>query len=218
MTDLDRRSTGLAISLSLLAGFVDAIGFLVTGGFFVSFMTGNSTRVGVGIGELDFRVAGLGLGVIACFVAGVAIGTVIASLSRRRQRSRVLFLVALFLAVGAFAWVFRVPHMGLIFIVMAMGAENAVFHRDGEPSIGLTYMTGVLVKMGQIIAGLFTGTPRWEWLKFLGLWVGLIIGAAIGCWGYGLWGTNALALGIGWALILALVARQPGFDETANSA
>ncbi|ARU42256.1 hypothetical protein CCB80_14325 [Armatimonadetes bacterium Uphvl-Ar1] len=114
---------------------------------------------GVGIGEQDLKVVGLGLGVILCFVTGVAIGTVIASLSRRRQRSRVLFLVALFLAVGAFAWVFRVPHMGLVFIVMAMGAENAVFHRDGEPSIGLTYMTGVLVKMGQIIAGLFTGTP-----------------------------------------------------------
>jgi uncharacterized membrane protein YoaK (UPF0700 family) len=30
-----------------------------------------------------------------------------------------------------------------------MGAENALFERDGEVQIGLTDMTGTLVKFGQ---------------------------------------------------------------------
>ena len=33
---------------SALAGFVDAVAFIQSGGFFVSFMSGNSTRMAVG--------------------------------------------------------------------------------------------------------------------------------------------------------------------------
>lgn len=39
----------LAIGLAAQAGFIDALGFLKLGGLFVSFMSGNSTRLGVGI-------------------------------------------------------------------------------------------------------------------------------------------------------------------------
>ena len=38
-------------------------------------------------------------------------------------------------------------------MALAMGAENAVFEREGEVHIGLTYMTGTLVKFGQRLAG-----------------------------------------------------------------
>nr|WP_295670961.1 DUF1275 family protein [Sphingomonas sp.] len=34
-----------------MAGYVDAVGFLATGGYFVSFMSGNSTRLAVGIAQ-----------------------------------------------------------------------------------------------------------------------------------------------------------------------
>lgn len=48
MITLDLRSRGLAICFSSIAGFVDVVGFLTTGGFFVSFMSGNTTRLGIG--------------------------------------------------------------------------------------------------------------------------------------------------------------------------
>ena len=46
MKDYRRRDIALAAGLSGVAGYVDAIGFLKLGGFFVSFMSGNSTRLG----------------------------------------------------------------------------------------------------------------------------------------------------------------------------
>ena len=44
MTRLDRNARILAVSFAAMAGMVDAIGFLASGGFFLSFMSGNSTR------------------------------------------------------------------------------------------------------------------------------------------------------------------------------
>ena len=43
----------LALGLAFLAGAVDATGFIRTGGYFASFMSGNTTRLGLHIaGEL----------------------------------------------------------------------------------------------------------------------------------------------------------------------
>ena len=41
----------LACTLSALAGYVDGIGFIHLGGLFVSFMSGNSTRLGVTLAD-----------------------------------------------------------------------------------------------------------------------------------------------------------------------
>jgi len=44
-----RRDQARAIGLAAIAGYVDAIAFVDLGGFFVSFMSGNSTRLAVGL-------------------------------------------------------------------------------------------------------------------------------------------------------------------------
>jgi uncharacterized membrane protein YoaK (UPF0700 family) len=51
MMRLDSRVRLFASCLSALAGYVDALAFLRLDGFFVSFMSGNSTQLGVGLAE-----------------------------------------------------------------------------------------------------------------------------------------------------------------------
>jgi len=51
MRRYDRPLIAAAVALAALAGFVDALGFLGLGGFFVSFMSGNTTRFGVAVGS-----------------------------------------------------------------------------------------------------------------------------------------------------------------------
>src|SRR6266481_5693140 len=72
-----RRNVALACALSALAGYVDAIGFLHLGGLFVSFMSGNSTRMGVSLAEGQWLSAAEAFGLIALFVIGAAAGSLI---------------------------------------------------------------------------------------------------------------------------------------------
>src|ERR1700733_888625 len=72
-----RRSVALACTLSGLAGYVDGIGYLYLGGLFVSFMSGNSTRLGVTLAQGQWVNAAEALGLIALFVIGAGIGCLI---------------------------------------------------------------------------------------------------------------------------------------------
>jgi uncharacterized membrane protein YoaK (UPF0700 family) len=71
MLDSSRNIT-LACALSALAGYVDGIGFLHLGGLFVSFMSGNSTRMGVSLAAGEWGPAVDALGLIVLFVIGAA--------------------------------------------------------------------------------------------------------------------------------------------------
>ena len=179
MTRYDRQVQALAVCLSALAGYVDALGFMHLHGFFVSFMSGNSTRLAVGL--IDRSADAIRAGqLIALFVVGVVIGAIVGRLAARRQRQTVLALVAALLATGALAAHLDRPAIAVIAMVLAMGAENAVFQRDGQVHIGLTYMTGTLVKLGQQIAVALSGGKLTGWLPYLLLWSGLVGGAILG--------------------------------------
>ena len=187
MIRTNKRLQTLAISLSALGGFVDALGFLKLGGFFVAFMSGNSTRMSVGLaeGSRDFAIAG---GLIAVFVIGVIFGSVVAHLGHTRRRTWVLVVVTSLLAAGAMLDRVGPEWASIGAIVLAMGAVNAVFQKDGEVSIGLTYMTGTLVKMGQRMASVFMGGKYTDWIPYFGLWCGLAAGAALGAAMYPIYG------------------------------
>lgn len=70
-----------ATALAAIADYVDAIGFLKAGGFFVSFMSGNSTRLAVGLGT-GAPSAAFAAGLVASFVVGVMAGKVRRPLNR----------------------------------------------------------------------------------------------------------------------------------------
>lgn len=204
MLQYERRVQAYAVGLAALAGFVDALGFLKLGGFFISFMSGNSTRLAVGLAEnaRDALIAG---GLIAAFVAGVVLGSLTGHLTGAAgRRPVVLLMVSALLAAGAALDLYGHGIAAIAAIALAMGAENAIFERDGEVTIGLTYMTGTLVKMGQRITGALTGGSRTAWIPYLMLWLGLVLGAAAGATAYVHIGLAALWFAAGGAFMLAV--------------
>lgn len=199
----------LAASLSSLAGYVDAVGFMTLGGFFVSFMSGNSTRLGVGLATGQWDQGAMALGLIALFVVGVVTGATVARRFGEERRSAVLAVEALLLLVGAGLCTLGWRELGMVAVVLAMGVENAVFQRQGDVGVGLTYMTGTLVRMGQRIATALHGGARWDWVPFLLLWTGLAVGGAVGAVSFlrfgvlALWPAFAVTASLGVAVRLA---------------
>jgi uncharacterized membrane protein YoaK (UPF0700 family) len=199
-----RRNVALACALSALAGYVDGIGFLHLGGLFVSFMSGNSTRMGVSLAEGQWWSAAQAFGLIALFVIGAAAGSLIV-LGRGGNRQPWLLLAeALLLAAAALCYAFGLSNVAIAAIVLAMGLENAIFQIDGGAGLGLTYVTGALVKVGQLIAETLSGGARWAWAPNLLLWAALVTGSLCGALAYH-W-INLAAIWFAAAAALALSA------------
>lgn len=207
MLRYERRARLLAICLAGLAGFVDAVGFLKLGGLFASFMSGNSTRLAVGIAE-HRTTAALAGSLIAAFLVGVVGGSLLASAAGEARKTVVLAAVSLILAVAAALGQLDAGHVVGIVMALAMGCANTVFQRDGEVSIGVTYMTGTLVKCGQHIAAALRGGDRWAWAPYLMLWMGLVMGAIIGAATYSEIGLSCLWFAAATSAALALASRR----------
>ncbi|WEK50995.1 MAG: YoaK family protein [Candidatus Kaistia colombiensis] len=207
MMDYTRRQRALAYLLAGVAGYVDAMGFRHLGGVFVSFMSGNTTRLGVDIGSADWPKAAQIIGIIVLFVAGAALGALIGQDGRRERRAAILWTEAGLLAIAAISDNFPLAIIGSIAMALAMGVENAVFQRNGAPGIGLTYVTGALVKVGQRLAVALQGGDKWGWVASLLLWASLCLGAILGASVYGLIGLAGLWAACLVVATLAIVAR-----------
>ena len=183
------------------------MGFLALGGFFVSFMSGNSTRLAVGLAERS-SAATLAAALVALFVVGVVAGATVGRLAGRHRAPVVLVLVAVWLAAAAVLGRLTGPGAAAAAMALAMGAENAVFEKDGEAPFGLTYMTGTLVKLGQRLAAALAGGPRWAWAPYLLLWAGLVCGAVLGALAHAAVGLQGLWLAATVAAVAAAVAAR----------
>jgi len=85
---------------------------------------------------------------IGLFVIGAAAGSLIVLGRGANRQAAVLLVEALLLAAAAIAYRFGLLNVAIAAIVLAMGLENAVFQIDGGAGLGLTYVTGALVKVG----------------------------------------------------------------------
>jgi uncharacterized membrane protein YoaK (UPF0700 family) len=200
-----RRNILLACALSALAGYVDAIGFLHLGGTFVAFMSGNSTRLGVNLAAGHWSNAAEALGVIALFVIGAAAGCLIVLGHGVHRQPWVLLAEASLLAASALCYSFGLSNAAIAAIVLAMGLENAVFQIRGGGGLGLTYVTGALVKVGQHVAAALRGGARWDWVPNLLLWAALVAGSLCGALAYHRINLAAIWFAAGIALALSAI-------------
>jgi uncharacterized membrane protein YoaK (UPF0700 family) len=117
-------------------------------------------------------------------VVGAAFGSLIVLGRGVHRQPWVLLAEALLLAAAALCYALGLPNLAVATIVMAMGMENAVFQIEGGGGLGLTYVTGALVKVGQYLAVAVTGGDRLGWVPNLLLWAALAAGGVCGAAAY----------------------------------
>ncbi|WP_323160181.1 YoaK family protein [Pseudomonas fluorescens] len=174
-----RGRVGLAMvaALSVLAGMTDAIGFMASGDF-VSFMSGNTTRLAVAISDGDVSLTVRLVILVATFVFGNALGVVIGRLGGRRALPLLLCIATLL--CGAAAWPSEVQLPALLAAIVAMGMLNAAVEEVNGLAVGLTYVTGALSRFGRGLGRWIMGERRNGWRVQLVPWSGMFIGAILG--------------------------------------
>jgi uncharacterized membrane protein YoaK (UPF0700 family) len=208
MKQYSKYSIAIAVCVSALAGYIDAIGFLELGGYFVSFMSGNTTRLAVAVTKNDLWHALLIGKIICAFVLGAIFGTLIGyKIGKHYQSFSVLLFVTLTLIAAILCYETGYGFAAILCMALAMGAVNTIFQRDGDIVIGLTYMTGTLVKFGQHVVKAFINRDYFAWFPYLILWLGLISGGFIGVIVFQLTGLHCLWLAATWAASLTLTVK-----------
>ncbi len=199
----------LAVGLAALAGATDVYGLGALHGLYVSFMSGNTTMLGMSLGSGDWPQAAVTAGWIGVFVVGAAFGAVVGDVAGRWQTAAVTLAVAAPLGVprGDARWT-------AASLLLAMGALNASMSRVGDVGISLTYMTGALVKLGQGLGKALRGHADHTWVWQAPMWVSLLAGAMGATWLRGelgveaVWPLPALAGAVGLVALLSTIAGR----------
>lgn len=202
-----RRQVVLLLSQVALAGCVDAIGWLLLGGLFVSFMSGNSTQLAVALagGEWEWaiRVGGL----LAAFALGVFSGAVMREYSRSGSHTLMFMLAALLLGLAAvLVRVFGLNTLHMLPLAFSMGLLNSARRMVVGAPVGGTFVTGAFVAATHgIVRWMLGRAGPGAIAPYAMSWLALVTGAMIGALlVLHLGGTTALMAPAFWAAALAV--------------
>jgi uncharacterized membrane protein YoaK (UPF0700 family) len=189
----------VGLTFTACAGCIDAVGFIELGGYFLSFMSGNSTQLGTGLaslGAMGGRSPLLPFVLIGCFFLGGVAGSLVALTRPRHGASLVLLMI---LGAVCAAMGFTAAHLqigvALLPLPFAAGAQNAMLPQSGAARLGTTYVTGTLYAGANDLAkALLKQAPAWRWAQHVMVWMALCAGALLGAIGDATWGIGTLAV------------------------
>jgi len=179
------RSAFCVLSLGLVAGYVDAVGYIELHGIFTAAMTGNSTTFGISLANGNYTRATAVGNVLGLFFFG-ALG---ASLVRRAlpaYRHEWLLMAGILIIAQVLHWsgsMDRDSHVEPLLLAVAMAMQGEALSRFSGISVQTIVVTNNIVKFADNIAGVLCSIwhrePELTLRSFLpGLgWTGCIIGA-----------------------------------------
>jgi uncharacterized membrane protein YoaK (UPF0700 family) len=156
-----RVQWALAIFLAVIAGYLDGYGLLVLGTY-VSFMSGNTTIAGLRSGQHNFHAALPSAIAIVFFVTGSFLGNLFTQ-CRLRYSHRIIFgLIACLLAT---ATIFERHGQWNAAAEIALtqpdqGMLNPALSKVGAESVSLTFVTGLLNRIGGHLAAAAVRRPQ----------------------------------------------------------
>lgn len=181
MSSADSRPALFATFATLVAGFVDAVGYAHLGGLFLSFMSGNSTRLGIQLAEGQWSMVLVTAAVIGGFVLGACLGTLVADAAGEWKLVAILGAEVMLFALAVGLAGADVGRLSLLPVAVAMGMQNSVHQIIAGADIGKSFVTGALFGCGQALARWLRGRGGpVEALAYAASWASFVAGACIG--------------------------------------
>ena len=206
-----QRRLLLGLALTGCAGFIDAVGFIELGGYYTSFMSGNTTQLGTAF--LNAEPLLLPFGLVAMFFLGSVLGAMLALRGRRLGPSLVLTFVMGSIGATLLLGSFGVPAtLSMLVLALGAGAQNATLPFSGGARLGTTFVSGTLFAAGQDLAGAIFGVvPKWRWVQHLQVWAALLLGAMAGALIYRQLGLAVILVpgAVYLAMAIGFVFRSP---------
>lgn len=176
-----RNETIIAYIFSFIYGYVNAIGFIVMNGLFFTFMSGNSIRLGVNLGNFDLQ-SNLRLFIIfTALVLGVFVSDILFSTLKKHS---IEILIILELSLFIITLLFSTKHNSwMVFLPLgiAMGVQNMLNLLIGNNLMGKSFITGLIFNFGISLSKLVQGKGSWRLsVKYALTWLIFVIGAVIG--------------------------------------
>lgn len=179
-----RRKIILALFLSGLSGFIDILGLFGIGGMFLSFMSGNSTRLAFYLAEGEFKHALPYLLLIFGFVFGAFAGDLIKSRWHTHQLLIILMIETILVLTSFFMLSYNLTdEWSYLPLTVAMGIQNAIQIVVDHKIIARTFFSGVLHSLGVSISQALQKNRPWRSAAIdLAIWLVAVSGAFLAGW------------------------------------
>ncbi len=180
----------LAVLLTVLAGYIDAIGYLKLKGIYVANMSGNSISVGLHAASAHWSIVITRLWPVFSYVLGLITARILVDLARThgfRRTAAPPFLLEIACLFLFFRW--HAGTQGILFAAAAMGIQAATISRFNGITVYTAFVTGSLVKFAEELSEwLIRSYTRREGAReharaaiwFFGVWVAYLFGAGAG--------------------------------------
>lgn len=212
----------VALALSAVAGYVDALGWVLLSHVYVANMSGNTVALGRAFAHRDLAEAAARVWPVVTFTFGLFVSELLYELASRRGRpSSAGWTLGLEAAAVAFVAILPWPPApttsGLSYylptglLAIAMGLQNATLVRIGASSVYTTHVTGNLTRLAREGAHALTERakrPRSERRVVLmtAIWIAYAIGAALGAVAADRWNRPGAVMAV--VVLTALVAAD----------
>jgi uncharacterized membrane protein YoaK (UPF0700 family) len=203
----------LAITLTAVAGYVDAVGYLVLAHVLTANMSGNTVALGQSLVTGDWALLVRRGSAIPLFVAGALVSRISIDAARRRSIRPVEPFVFLGEAalIGAF-WIAGYAHAPFLALValasVAMGLQNATITKFGALTVRTTHVTGTVSEFAEKFAEVLVGNGAKygrQAIELAALWLAYAIFAAFGVAAQMHWGLASLIVPITIVVIVSIV-------------
>ncbi len=199
-----------AFTLSLIAGFVNAIGLLGFEHQAISHLSGSVTQIGVSVIESPmtsvFLVSLVGSFVLGSTISGMLISG--ESLKLGRHYDLVLLLEGILLVIST-GLLYEHIGWGLCLASMACGLQNALVTTYSGAVIRTTHLTGIFTDLGLMLSSKLQGNEvnKRKFVMFSVIIGGFLSGGIFGYLAFQRLNVSALAIPGAFCLILSCVYR-----------